>query len=99
MKYQLLPKPKSIAEKTGVFNISDCSVQLRGDMDYRVVKAAAKLRNALAVLDGGVHKFCRVDDEMKNSIAINHLSVHIHLSTSTASTHIPQALDTISMPA
>ncbi|MBO5021445.1 MAG: family 20 glycosylhydrolase [Clostridia bacterium] len=71
MKYQLLPKPKSIAEKTGVFNISDCSVQLRGDMDYRVVKAAAKLRNALAVLDGGVHKFCRVDDEMKNSIAIS----------------------------
>lgn len=69
MKYQILPKPKFFNEQDGSFSIKNCTVQLKGDHDYRVVKAAAGLRNMLAA-DGSVHKFCRVDGDLENAIAI-----------------------------
>ncbi len=70
LKYQILPIPKTVTEKEGVFVIDGCSVQLKGDNDYRVVKAAASLRNALVNADGGVHKFCRVDGSLENAVSI-----------------------------
>jgi hypothetical protein len=70
MKYQLLPKPKTLTEKEGFFVTDGASVQLKGDTDYRVVKAAASLRNALADADGSAHKFCRVDGSLENAVSI-----------------------------
>ena len=68
MKYQLLPEPKSLIEKSGVFFTDSCTIQLKGELDYRLVKAAASLRNTL--IDGSFHKFCRVDGDLENAIAI-----------------------------
>ena len=68
MKYQLLPTPKFLTEKDGVFLTDNCVIQLKGELDYRVVKAAAGLRNSLC--DGSFHKFCRVDGKLNNAISI-----------------------------
>lgn len=68
MKYQLLPTPKFLTEKDGVFLADNCVIQLKGELDYRVVKAAAGLRNSLC--DGSFHKFCCVDGKLNNAISI-----------------------------
>lgn len=71
MKYQILPKPKSLTEKVGSFTTLNCAVQLKGENDYRVVKAAARLRNALVAADSGIHKLCRVDGDLNGAITVS----------------------------
>ncbi len=70
MKYQIIPQPKHVVERDGTLNIGGFCVQLKGDHDYRVVKAAVALKNEISAQTGGINKFCRVDSELKNSICI-----------------------------
>ena len=57
MKQMILPYPQKVTCSDGAFSLSGCSVGIGENMDYRVVKAALKLRGEIAGITGEEHVF------------------------------------------
>lgn len=57
MKQMILPYPQKIACGEGFFDLRNSSVSVAGNIDYRVVKAAVKVRNEIAAVTGNACDF------------------------------------------
>lgn len=70
MKLSILPYPKKYYEREGHFSLTDCTIHIMGVLDYRIVKAALKLKNSLQIKTGSFHKFSLTSCINKNSITV-----------------------------
>ena len=67
---KLLPAPKQVTEKPGQFPLAPCDVVVIGQLDIRVIRAAVRLKDALAKKTGSFHRFCRKQEPVKQAICI-----------------------------
>lgn len=70
MKLQILPYPKKYYAREGYFSLTDCTICIMGCFDYRIVKAALRLKNTLQIKTKSFHKFSLSSCVNKNSITV-----------------------------
>lgn len=72
MQTSIFPTPKKLNVKEGTFTLYNIGVYVDNAFDYRVKKAALKLREIISESTGNFHKFAVLGDNVKNGIIIRH---------------------------
>ncbi len=70
----IFPTPKKLVVKEGVFSLLNAGIYVDKAFDYRVNKAAVKLRGIISDATGRFHKFAVLTDSAKNGIVIKYNS-------------------------
>lgn len=68
----IFPTPKKLDVKDGVFALYNVGIYVDNSFDYRVKKAALKLREIISESTGNFHKFAVLGENVKNGIIIRH---------------------------
>ncbi len=72
MHTSIFPTPKKIEVTDGVFQLYNASIYVDKAFDYRVKKAALKLRSLISDSTGNFHKFAVLTDNVASGIIIKH---------------------------
>lgn len=75
MQTSIFPTPKKLIVKDGALRLYNLGIYVDNAFDYRVKKAAVKLRGLISEATGNFHKFAVLGDDVKSGIMIKYNAV------------------------